>query len=216
MKIIDVLTAWDGAKRGDLKHKEIVDAYNSFLPHPRGYRLTYGDDYCAATVSAAAILCGLTEVIPIECSCGEQMREYQSRGRWVEADDYTPKVGDQVFYCWTDGKNYAETDCTGAPNHTGLVTAVNDKVITVFEGNMGSDHRCSYRCLRVNDRYIRGYGVPEYPDPVLVRGATGASVKALQTMLNTLGFALEVDGSFGPATEKAWNEYILRYLTEKL
>lgn len=216
MKIVETLKAWDGAKRGDAKHKEIVDAYNSYLPHPRGYRLTYGDDYCAATVSAAAVVCGLTDVIPVECSCGEQMRAYQSRGQWVEADDYIPKVGDQVFYCWSDGEDYADTDCTGAPNHTGIVTAVNDQAITVFEGNMGSDHRCGYRSLRVNGRYIRGFGCPEYPDIVLVRGAKGASVRALQTMLNTLGFTLEVDGSFGPATEKAWNEYVLRYLGEKL
>lgn len=39
--------------RGDAVHKSIVDAYNSYLPHPRGYKLTYTDDYCAAMVSAA-------------------------------------------------------------------------------------------------------------------------------------------------------------------
>ena len=47
------MTAWNGAVRGDAVHKQIVDAYNSYLPHPRGYKLTYTDDYCAATVSAA-------------------------------------------------------------------------------------------------------------------------------------------------------------------
>lgn len=72
-RFLDTLAAWEGAVRGDAVHKRIVDAYNSYLPHPRGYRLTYSDDYCAAMVSAAAILCGLTDVLPIECSCGEQM-----------------------------------------------------------------------------------------------------------------------------------------------
>ena len=75
-ELIKTMTGWGGAVRGDAVHKQIVDAYNSFLPHPRGYKLTYSDDYCAATVSAAAILCGLTDKIPVECSCGEQMRWY--------------------------------------------------------------------------------------------------------------------------------------------
>ena len=81
-RFLETLTAWEGAVRGDAVHKSIVDAYNRFLPHPRGHKLTYTDDYCAATVSAAAILCGLTEVIPVECSCGEQ-----------------------VFYHWNDRKD---------------------------------------------------------------------------------------------------------------
>ena len=73
------MTARNGAVRGDAVHQQIADAYNSYLPPPRGYRLPYSDDYCAAKVSAAAILCGPTEVLPIECSCGEQMKWYQAR-----------------------------------------------------------------------------------------------------------------------------------------
>ena len=53
-RFLDTMTAWNGAVRGDAVHKQIVDAYNSYLPHPRGHKLTYTDDYCAATVSAAA------------------------------------------------------------------------------------------------------------------------------------------------------------------
>ena len=96
-KFIKTLTGWNGAVRGDAVHKQIVDAYNSYLPHPRGYQLTYADDYCAATVSAAAILCGLTDAIPIECSCGEQVKWYQARGQWIEDDAHVPQVGEQVF-----------------------------------------------------------------------------------------------------------------------
>ena len=55
-RFLETLTAWEGAVRGDAVHKQIVDAYNSYLPHPRGYRLTDSDDYCAAMVSAAAAL----------------------------------------------------------------------------------------------------------------------------------------------------------------
>lgn len=45
---------------------------------------------------------------------------------------------------------------------------------------------------------------PVVPTPVLVKGNTGAKVKNLQKCLNYVNKAgLEVDGSFGPATEKA-------------
>lgn len=215
-EFIKTLTGWDGAVRGDAGHKLIVDTYNSFLPHPRGYKLTYTDDYCAAAVSAAAILCGLTDVIPIECSCGEQMRWYQSRGRWIEDDAHVPQVGEQVFYHWADGGDYAATDCTGAPNHTGIVTRVAGSYINVFEGNKGSKHECGYRTLEINGRYIRGFGCPQYPAEkrTLVRGDKGAAVGKLQEFLNACGYELDVDGSFGPATQKAWGEYLTAYIQQ--
>jgi hypothetical protein len=217
-KFIETLTDWEGSVRGDAVHKSIVDAYNSYLPHPRGYKLTYTDDYCAATVSAAAILCGLTDVIPIECSCGEQIRWYQSRGLWIEDDAHVPQVGEQVFYYWNDKKDYALTDCTGAPNHTGIVTACDGKNFTVFEGNKGSHHECAYRILPVNGRYIRGFGIPTYPAEkrTLVRGDKGEEVKKLQEFLNACGYELDVDNSFGPATQKAWGEYVYAYLEKIL
>ena len=213
-RFLETLTAWEGAVRGDAVHKSIVDAYNSYLPRPRGYRLTYSDDYCAAMVSAAAILCGLTEFIPIECSCGEQMRWYQLRGQWVEDDAHVPQVGEQVFYCWNDRKDYALTDCTGAPNHTGIVTACDGQKITVFEGNKGKTHECAYRVIPVNGRYIRGFGVPKYSadKTVLTRGDKGEAVGKLQELLNACGYALDVDNSFGPATQKAWGEYLAAYI----
>lgn len=214
-RFLETLTAWEGAVRGDAVHKRIVDAYNSYLPRPRGYRLTYSDDYCAAMVSAAAILCGLTEVIPIECSCGEQVKWYQARGQWIEDDAHVPQVGEQVFYHWADGGDYAATDCTGAPNHTGIVTACAGKTFTVFEGNKGSRHECGYRTLEVNGRYIRGFGVPQYPaKTALRRGALCASVGKLQEFLNSCGYKLEVDNSFGPATQAAWGEYVAEWVKE--
>lgn len=209
-EFISTLTSWNGAVRGDAVHRQIVDAYNSFLPRPRGYRLSYTDDYCAATVSAAAILCGLTDVIPVECSCGEQIRAYQERGQWVEDDAHVPAVGEQIFYHWNDRKDYALTDCTGAANHTGIVTACDGRSITVFEGNKGAQHECAYRIVPVNGRYIRGFGVPRYPAErrVLTRGDKGEAVRKLQELLNACGYALDTDGSFGPATGKAWGEYV--------
>ena len=211
---LKTLTGWNGAVRGDAVHKQIVDAYNSILPHPRGYKLTYTDDYCAATVSAAAILCGLTDVIPIECSCGEQMRWYQAHGVWIEDDAHVPSVGEQIFYYWADGADFAETDCTGAPNHTGIVTRVVGTRIEVFEGNKGTKHECGYRTLEINGRYIRGFGCPQYPaeKTVLVRGDKSEAVEKLQDFLCACGYELDIDGSFGPATQAAWAEYVAEWI----
>lgn len=43
--------------------------------------------------------------------------------------------------------------------------------------------------------------------PILKRGSRGEAVRSLQTMLNAKGASLEVDGSFGPATDKALREF---------
>ena len=47
----------------------------------------------------------------------------------------------------------------------------------------------------------------EFQLPVLKRGTKSATVKALQTLLKGLGHDLDLDGSFGPATEKAVKAY---------
>ena len=44
-RFLETLTAWEGAVRGDAVHKQIVDAYYSYLPHQRGDKLTYAEDY---------------------------------------------------------------------------------------------------------------------------------------------------------------------------
>lgn len=41
---------------------------------------------------------------------------------------------------------------------------------------------------------------------MLKRGASGSEVEALQEELMQLGYELEADGSFGPATERAVRE----------
>lgn len=48
---------------------------------------------------------------------------------------------------------------------------------------------------------------PEATLPTLHRGAKGEVVAGLQRMLRGLGFALAVDGDFGPATELAVTQF---------
>lgn len=162
-RVVDKVLSQLGVTKGSAGHRAIVDTYNSHTPLPtrngRPYRLTYTDDWCAATVSAVAIACGLTDIMPVECSCGEMMRLYQAMGRWVEDDNYAPQPGDVMFYAWADN---GVGDCKLAPNHVGIVTRVLGDAITVTEGNMGKDSVVGSRRRARGGRYIRGYAIPDY------------------------------------------------------
>ena len=99
-----------------------------------------------------------------------------------------------------------------------LLTACGGQKITVFEGNKGSRHECGYRTLEINGRYIRGFGIPAYfaEKRTLVRGDKDAAVGKLQEFLNACGYELDVDDSFGPATQKAWGEYLTAYIQQMI
>ena len=138
-------------------HKQIIDLYNSHKPLARGYAVKYTDEWCATFVSAVSIACGLTDIMPTECSCSKMIELYKKMGRWKEADDYVPQMGDIIMYDWQDS---GKGDNTGAPDHVGIVTAVNGIEITVVEGN--KHESVAYRDMSVNGRYIRGYCLPNY------------------------------------------------------
>lgn len=156
-KIISVAVGWYGRKEADGSHKFIIDLYNSHTPLARGYKVKYTDAWCATFGSAAAIAAGLTDIIPTECGCGQMIAAFQAMNRWVENDAYIPSPGDYIFYDWDDT---GAGDCTGWPEHVGIVISVFDNVIKVIEGN--KDDAVGYREIKVNGRYIRGYGVPDY------------------------------------------------------
>ena len=72
-KLIEVMRGWIGYSEANGKYKKIIDLYNSHKPLARGYKVKYSDSWCDATVSAAAIKAGMTDLIGTECGCEEHV-----------------------------------------------------------------------------------------------------------------------------------------------
>ena len=154
---MDTACGWAGGREHDGSHHFIIDLYNTLDPLPQDYRVTYDDAWCAAFVSAAALQAGMTDIIPPECSCSRQINLFRDLGRWEEDDAHLPLPGDILYYDWDFPRSF---DCTGWPEHVGIVVGTYGPLIRVMEGNKDDD--ASYRILWRNDWCIRGYGLPDY------------------------------------------------------
>lgn len=178
-QIINQAKSWIGCKESDGSHKKIIDVYNSQKSLARGYKAKYTDSWCAIFVSACAVKCGATDIIPTECSCGNMITLMKNKGIWIEDDNITPKKGDIIFYDW-DKKD-------GWPEHVGIVEKVSGKTITVIEGNKSD--AVGIRTITVGNASIRGYGRPKYKTST----SSGSS---------TSKKAIKEDGWWGPKTTK--------------
>ena len=156
-KVIAQARAWLGCKESDGTHKKIIDIYNTQNPLPRRYKVQYTDAWCATFVSAVAVKLGYTSIIPTECSCNYMIQGFKNIGCWVENDAYVPKAGDVIFYDWQDS---GIGDNTGSSDHVGYVESCDGTNIVAIEGN--KNNAVERRTLKVNGRYIRGFGVPKY------------------------------------------------------
>ena len=215
-KVVEKAKSYIGCKESDGSFKKIIDLYNSHKPLARGYAVKYTDEWCATFVSAVSIACGLTDIMPTECSCAKMIDLYKAKGWWQESDSYVPSPGDLIMYDWEDS---GRGDNTGQPNHVGIVAAVNGTSLIIIEGNRGE--AVEYRAMTVNGKYIRGYCLPNYARkaaeatvasvdvkvPSLKKNATGGSVRVLQAILSAAGHSTTVDGSFGPQTEASVKAY---------
>lgn len=220
-KVVNKAKSYLGCRESDGSHKKIIDLYNKHKPLARGYAVRYTDEWCATFVSAVSIACGLTDIMPTECSCTKMIDLYKALGRWQESDAYAPQIGDIMMYDWEDS---GRGDNTGAPNHVGLVVAVNGTSLVVIEGNKGEE--VAYRSMSVNGKYIRGYCLPNYARkatggasalaeksvtvslPQLRNGSQGPAVRSLQQLLTAKGYDTQgIDGDFGANTEKALEKY---------
>ena len=222
-KVLEQARAWLGKNEADGSHKEIIDTYNGHKPLARGYKVTYTDPWCATFVSAVAVKLGYTDIIPTECSCTRMIELLKNIGSYVEDDTYVPKAGDILFYDWDDSGNGENKN---QPDHVGIVESVVGDTITVIEGNYSNSVK--RRNIRVNGKYIRGFGVPKYDAEVkpetatktkgdytmdmryLKKGCKGEDVRALQILLIGRGYSCGsagTDGDFGSATDSAVRKY---------
>lgn len=158
--IIAVLRSWIGKSREKQTHKDIIDLYNSYTPHPRGYAVKYTDDYCATTVSAAFIACNaVSELGGIECGVERFIEDVFIPNKiWVEDGKIIPKVGYIVCYNWDD--NTQPND--GLADHIGVIESVNKtkKTFVVIEGNMNGV--VGRRTVKFGWGNIRGFAKPKY------------------------------------------------------
>ena len=177
-KVVALAQSWVGKKESNGTHKDIIDIYNSYTPHPRGYKMTYDAPWCATFISAIAIKLGYTDKIPVECSCSKMIELAKQNGIWVECDNRTPKPGEFMLYDWDDN---GKGDNVGSPDHIGVVEKVNDNIITVIEGNYKNS--VERRPIAVNGKFIRGYIVPEYDaevkKPVVKKSVTAVAQEVL-------------------------------------
>ena len=155
--LVKTAESYLGCREDDGSHRQIIDLYNSHEPLAIGYEVQYTDSWCTAFVSAVAISCELTDIIPTECGCQRQIELFQSLGRWEESDSAIPLPGDLIYYDWNmEDKG----ECTGWADHVGIVVGTKWPFIKVIEGNRKD--AVGYHYVRLNDVQIRGFAKPDY------------------------------------------------------
>lgn len=111
--------------------------------------------------------------------CVYSMQYYKEQGRF----DKTPKVGDQIFFCYTNATNDAD--------HTGVVIAVDSQNVTTVEGNSGN---CvNQRSYSRTNSTIVGYGHPKY-DSTTSTTASTAKTSTTSTQIK-VGSIVKITGS---------------------
>lgn len=153
-KILSIFYNWIGNANA---HADIVQTYNNHKPLALGYSLSMYDAWCDATVSAAFIKAGATDLIGgTECGVERHIQLFKAAGIWHEDGSIIPKAGDIITFNWDDNTQ----PNNGFADHIGIVEKVNGKTITTIEGNSnGAVRRCYYTIGHGN---IRGYARPKY------------------------------------------------------
>ncbi len=146
-----------GANEADGSHARIIDLYNSHEPLALDYHVKYTDSWCSAFVSAIAIQCNITEIIPTECGCERHIALFQEIGCWEEDDNIIPLPGDLVFYDWDRTR---PGEASGWSDHVGIVVGTKWPFIKVIEGN--KDDTVAYRVILIGNTQIRGFAKPDY------------------------------------------------------
>lgn len=154
--VLNVMRSWLGYSEANGKFKEIIDLYNSHKPLARSYKLKYTDEWCAGTVSAAAIKAGAVDIIGTEVSCEKFIAIFKKKGIWIEDGCVKPQPGDIILFNWDDSTQGND----GTADHIGFVEQQYGNTIVCIEGNMGC--KVGRRTINVGWGYIRGFARPKY------------------------------------------------------
>ena len=133
------------------QRNEVVDLYNTFLPHPRRYKVKYEDMLCATYVSSIFIKLGWTDIVPPECGAHQLYQNMDALGRGVQDKKRVPEIGDLIFF--------GNSKYVSGIQHVGIVTEVkNNKQIYYYDlQSVVGRHTCP-----VGYSWIWGYGMPDY------------------------------------------------------
>ena len=202
-KILDIMRSWLGLSRNAQTHRPIIDIYNGYRPLARGYAVTYWDDYCDVTVSAAFIMLNAVSAIGgTECGVQEHIQIFKNAGIWKGKTK--PKEGWIITYDW---------DGDGVADHIGMVEKITENTVTAIEGNT-SGGIVGRRSIVWNDSAVLGYAAPKYDEEQrkdlymfefekIKYGDQGNTVRVAQLLLRGYRMKgkdkkeLTVDGSFG-------------------
>jgi len=228
--VIEFAKSYLGISEGSQKHSEIINLYNK-ARYSDAYQMTLADPWCCAFVVGMFQAAGVPDIVPGYAYCDGMIQIFRQWGRWKNRIGYTPQKGDVIFYDWNGD---------GSSDHVGIVTDYSFGTVTAIEGNKSDT--VGYRKISADSPQIIGYGIPNYPGavpdqgqqpdaglkddsldheyirtlPLLQMGSEGVYVKILQVFLNYYNSAnLEVDGEFGPATQKAVIDYQTKHKLEK-
>ena len=154
--VLNVMRSWLGYSEANRKYIEILNTYNSHKPLARGYAIKPHDEWCDATVSAAAIKAGAVDLIGTEVGVERHVDIFKVKGIWIEDGSITPQTGDVIVFNW-DGTSQPNN---GYSDHIGYVESVSGGVITTIEGN--SSEAVRRKTYRVGQACIRGFARPRY------------------------------------------------------
>lgn len=158
--ILNVMRSWIGKSLPAGTHKDIIDLYNSHKPLAMGYAVTYSDDYCDTTISAAFIKCNAVDLIGgTQCGVERHINIFKNKGIWQEDGSVKPQPGWIITYNWDDGTQPND----GWADHIGIVQSVNGNIITTIEGNINGGV-VGRSTLQVANGFIRGYAIPKYAE----------------------------------------------------
>ena len=138
-----------GTREGSAKHRKMVDMFNSCKL--KTFPISYSDAWCSAFISAMAIECGCTDIIPISANCDEMYKKGVVMGIAIPKDKWIPKMGDIVFYDW---------NLNGELDHVGAVETMSKNIIHVLEGNKNDS--VAYRDINYKNATITKIIRPRY------------------------------------------------------